>query len=128
MSLGSRIREAREAAGLTQTAVAAHVGKAKTAIHNWENDVYKPSIADRIDLAHLLNVPFSALLPETEARAVEFTTLADPTLKQIVRLWPKLEPKWREAILSIVALRGEEHTPSAENDDPPIEQLRHRRA
>lgn len=122
MTLGERLRAARETVGLTQQGVATHLQRTKTAVSYWENDITRPSVADRIDLAHLLNLPFSSLLPEFDAQAIELASLTDPALKQLVRLWPRLEPKWREVILSVIAMQDAAHTPP-DADGLPIDQL-----
>lgn len=61
-SLGQRIRYAREAAGLTQEAVAAHFGIRRVSVTQWENDVTRPAL-DKIEgLAELLNTRTDWLL------------------------------------------------------------------
>ena len=122
MTLGERLRAARETAGLTQQDVATHIGRTKTAVSYWESDNTRPSVPDRTDLAHLLNLPFSSLLPEFDAQAIELATLTDPALKQLVRLWPTLAPRWREVILSVIAMQDAAHTPP-DVDGLPIDQL-----
>lgn len=127
MSLGSRIREARVAAGLTQTAVGNYLGKTKTAVSYWESDVAKPELDDRVDLARLLNIPFyelmPELMPEVEAREAEPVVLTDPSIRQIVRLWPSLKPELREVLLmAVVKLSLPE--PSRAGNESPAEPLR----
>jgi len=61
-TLGERIRYAREAARLTQAAVAKHFGIARVSVTQWESNTTKPDI-DRIgDLADLLNTSAEWLL------------------------------------------------------------------
>lgn len=55
-SLGSRIRQAREAAGLTQDDIASHFGIRRVSVTQWEGDITKPAVAKVGQLAALLGV------------------------------------------------------------------------
>ena len=124
MSLGARIRAAREAAGLSLAAVGAHVGKSKVSVWCWEQDQARPGIDDRIDIARLLNVPFSELLPEAEPEDGEVVVLTDPSIRQIVRLWPNITPALREVLLMACAKLAVPEPAAAE--DVPTEPSRRR--
>lgn len=62
-SLGARIRSAREAAGLTQEALAGKVGVSQTAVSYWEAGKRDCGIGDLLALASALGVPAASLLP-----------------------------------------------------------------
>ncbi len=114
MSLGARLRAAREAAGLTQTAVGHHLGKAKSVICHWENDDWRPGIDDRVDLARLLGVPFAELLPEAEPLVGDNAgAMTDPNIQRIVQLLPSIAPSLREVILMACAKLAEPDSPPA---------------
>lgn len=56
-TLGSRLREAREAKNLTQDDVAAHFGIKRVSVTQWESDTTRPSLARVSGLAELLDIP-----------------------------------------------------------------------
>lgn len=49
MTLGERIREARELAGLSQAALAAKVGATMRSVGSWERDEYPPRAIARLE-------------------------------------------------------------------------------
>jgi transcriptional regulator with XRE-family HTH domain len=53
-SVGQRIREAREAAQLTQQDLAKHLARSRACVSQWEGDVTSPTLASLSDLAKLL--------------------------------------------------------------------------
>jgi transcriptional regulator with XRE-family HTH domain len=55
-TLGSRIRAAREARGLTQDDVARHFGIKRVSVTQWESDTTKPALARIAELAELLGI------------------------------------------------------------------------
>lgn len=64
--LGNRIREAREALGLTQAELAGRVGVSRKTINTVENAVFVPSTVIALKLAAAVGRPVEALfyLPE----------------------------------------------------------------
>lgn len=94
MTLGERIREARERAGLTQMDVARHFNISRSAVSQWENDATDPS-ARVAELAALFNVDAGRLLtgdvppPET-AKVVDLNPLRGRPSE--VRPAPGVEP------------------------------------
>lgn len=57
IKIGARLKEARDAAGLTQTELAKLVGvKGKQAISNWEHDLTRPNMETLELLAQHLNI------------------------------------------------------------------------
>ena len=59
--LGNRIREAREALGLTQAELAGRVGVSRKTINTVENAVFVPSTVIALKLAAALGRPVEAL-------------------------------------------------------------------
>lgn len=61
-TIGSRIRAARKAAGLSQQQVAKHFGISRVSVTQWEGDITQPDIAKIEPLATLLNTTSTWLL------------------------------------------------------------------
>lgn len=69
MSLGTRMRELREAAGISQEQIAKAVGVSRNAVSQWESDRTRPSTSRLARIAHALKVPIENLLaPSTHMR------------------------------------------------------------
>lgn len=60
-SIGERIRQARKAAGLNQSALAARVGVTQPAVANWESGVHDPRRMMLAKLAEALSTPLDWL-------------------------------------------------------------------
>ena len=83
-TFGDRLTAAREAAGMTQEALAKRLGVKKSTMRNWENDLSEPR-ANRLSmLAGLLNVSMMWLIngegegvenPDTEPLTADMTDL-----------------------------------------------------
>lgn len=61
-TLGSRLREAREAKGLTQDEVAEHFGIRRVSVTQWESDTTRPAFSRVPGLADLLGISEDALI------------------------------------------------------------------
>lgn len=72
-----RIRELREAAGLTQSALALRVGVSRQAVNQWESGINWPSAQLLPRLAFALGCQVSDLFEPTELAEV-----SDPDTKQ----------------------------------------------
>lgn len=66
MNIGSVIRNAREAAGMTQAELAERAGVAKCYISMLERGTKMCPIPTGMDIARTLGIPFAALYEETE--------------------------------------------------------------
>ena len=66
---GSRIREARRSAGLSQTELGRRVGVLQCTISDWERGEHRPPDARKMQLAEALDVPVPDLFPWPEAVA-----------------------------------------------------------
>lgn len=124
MTLGSRIRAARIAAGLTQSAVARRLNRSKVAVSQWEADIHRPSIDDRVDLSKLLDIPFSEMLPEADPLEGQLTIITDPDTQRLVRLWPKLGADMKQALMMFAAKFGLRDETEARDPQVPALQRR----
>jgi transcriptional regulator with XRE-family HTH domain len=68
LAVGTRIRDARERARLTQEEVADRAGLDRKTISRIENGVMAVLIDHLLDIADALGVPPSSLLPDTTVR------------------------------------------------------------
>lgn len=119
MSLGDTIRRARETYGWSQQEVARHLGVSKAAVGHWETGFTVPGIETRIDLADLLNIRFSDLLPEAKGPVA---VVRDRDLVKIVALLEQVPPVRRASMFRIIAVLAKEYLPTPEA----AEQLEHK--
>jgi len=61
-----RLREARAAAGLSQRAVAARIGKPQSYIHKWECGQRQLNLVDLRDLCNALEISFVHFVSELD--------------------------------------------------------------
>lgn len=61
---GERVRQIREARGLTQAVLAETIGKTRASITNMEAGRQQPTLSTLVDLARALGVPTGVLLGE----------------------------------------------------------------
>lgn len=83
MSVGSRLRRAREQLGLTQAELAGLVGRTPTAISYWEGGQRTPGLDDLLDLAEALQVEPSALLPARPAKVLARAQAAELAIEDL---------------------------------------------
>ena len=80
-TLGSRIRQSREAKKMLQSELAAAVGvKSSAVISNWEQDINKPDAEKIVKLCSILDVTASYLLDyygAEDVNSVEFELLSE---------------------------------------------------
>ena len=87
VSLGNRIRLARERAGYTQEKVAEKVGVSRSAVSRWEQGEIEPKVQNLAAVAALLNVSTDYLLGiEDHANAGSFglTEEAESALRRFI--------------------------------------------
>ena len=65
-ALGNRLREAREAAGLTQAELAGRIGVSRKTVNTVENGVFVPSTVIALRLAKALGEPMESLFFRVE--------------------------------------------------------------
>jgi SOS-response transcriptional repressor LexA len=74
-TIGSKIRELRERAGLTQTALAKAVGVSKAAVSQWESDETTPTGPNLVKCATILDVTAESL---TRTNSANVETIMPP--------------------------------------------------
>src|SRR5437879_5983184 len=84
--IGSKIREGRERLGLTQEALAKHVGLSRTSITNIEQGRQTILVHQLVGFARALNVEPAALLPPSKTEPVAKLPA------EIAHLIPRLKP------------------------------------
>ncbi|MDQ0505980.1 XRE family transcriptional regulator [Xanthobacter agilis] len=91
-TLGSRIRYARDACGLTQDDIAAHFGIKRVSVTQWEGGTTKPAVSRLSKLADLLHTSAEWLL-DGRGDAPAWTASADqPSAKKISGFKPEIIP------------------------------------
>ncbi len=70
MTIGQKLADMRRRAGLTQDAVAEHLGISPQAVSKWENDISCPDITFLPEIATLYNTSVDELLRREPSKAV----------------------------------------------------------
>lgn len=92
---GLRIREAREAKGMSQKMLSIKLGKSQTTISGWENEAKKPGIETIEKLADIFGVTTDYLLGRTEAPITLHTT--NTPYMQVTPFEKDIVEKYRES-------------------------------
>ena len=117
VSVGEKIQAARAALGLAQQDVAKLLGVGRSAGNQWESDTTMPSITNRAQLAVLLKMPMSDLIPGMPVDEVI------EALAQLVRAVPRSKREALMTVIQTVAATMSEPTPV----DPPPRQTKPKR-
>lgn len=64
--IGYRIKNAREAAGMSQSDLARAAGVDRQLVSRWENNVHDPGLYNLVVLSTVLKVPLEVLMKEEE--------------------------------------------------------------
>ncbi len=105
MSIGSRIKKARQAAGISQADLAQAMGITRSACSQWESDQGTGPRRERLEvLAAELGVSYEWLATGREAGAVSEISPSYLTADQLelLRLFKGLQPKQRKALLNFL--------------------------
>lgn len=88
MDIGSKIKDARLSAGLTQENAAEALGVSRQTISNWENGKTYPDIVSVVKMSDLYNISLDRLLKEEKAVSdyVEYLDESANTVKSKKRL------------------------------------------
>lgn len=109
---GAKLKELREAKGLTQQKLADAIGVSRTAIYQWEAETYQPEGDNLINLARALGVSAAFLLGETDDPAPA------KDRKQRLNVGINLDdPEILQKVLSDLRAR-KIHAPKVVDDDP----------
>lgn len=102
-TIGSRVRARREQQGMTQAALAAHIGVTFQQVQKYERGVNRIAAARLSLIARALDVPAAALLGETpDAAAGPVAAMcAHPSGADLARAWLALSPQLQRAVLHL---------------------------
>lgn len=81
--LNERIRQLREASGLTQVELAARLSVTKQSVSNWENNNIQPSVEMVVALADFFGVTMDDLLGRSNLRFLSVEGLTDTQIQHI---------------------------------------------
>ena len=81
-----RIRELRQARGMSQVELAKKLGVTKQSVSNWENDNILPSVEMLAKLAQCLSVTTDSLLALDDRTFLEVTGLSSTELAHIQQI------------------------------------------
>ena len=84
--LNERIRELREATGLTQVELARKLSVTKQSVSNWENNNILPSIEMLVKIAAFFSVSTDYLLELDQRKYIEVSGLTDQELAHIQQI------------------------------------------
>lgn len=85
MDIGAKLKERRGAVGLSQEAVAEHLGVSRQTISNWENDKFYPDIVSVIRLSDLYGISLDELL-KGDGKMLQYLADSTDTVKSRQRL------------------------------------------
>lgn len=101
-TLGERVREIREAKGLTQREIADRIQIDDYYISRLENDHINPTLATMQKLARALEVEVRDLFPATQPEFRVTPPTLDKDLKKVVALWKGLNQEHRQLMLRFI--------------------------
>lgn len=90
--LHQRIRQARQARGLSQVQLACRLGVTKQCLSNWENDNIQPSIDGLERLARQLDVSADFLLGLDDRQYIEVSGLSQDEIAHVQAIVNDIRP------------------------------------
>ncbi len=81
--LNERIRQLREAGGMTQVELAKRLSVSKQAVSNWENNNIQPSVETVIALADFFGVTVDDLLGRADQKVLSVEGLTDVQIQHV---------------------------------------------
>ena len=107
MSLGTRIRDARQRRGLSQEKVAELVGVSRQAVAKWESGQSAPSTENLLRLAEVLGTTADLLMAPTEPEpALTEAQLSDFLRKEQLRTAAERRAQRRKNLLFALGTAG----------------------
>lgn len=91
--LNQRIREVRQARGMSQVELAGLLGVTKQSVSNWENDNIQPSIEMLVKLAQTLSVSADYLLGLERRQALDVSGLSPQAVGHLQLLIEDIKAK-----------------------------------
>ena len=119
MSFATRLKQARENAGLTQLELAKKLGITKSAIGNYENGVSSPKDTVLLQIFDILNVEPNFLFQDSftqEKNCIE--PVLSPSEQSLINKFRTLDPRGQSAVLTV--LEHEYQTMLGEGSTPPL--------
>lgn len=113
MSFATRLKQARESAGLTQLELAKKLGVTKSAIGNYENGVSSPKDSVLLQIFDVLNVEPNFLFQDSFSTMPDDTSASlSPTECLLIDKFRSLDVRGQSAVLNVLeheyaALHGE---------------------
>lgn len=115
MEIANRIKTGRKMAQMSQRVLAERMAVSPSAVAQWETGGTSPSIANRVDLARILKIPFVDLVPE--AGRISEMALRDPLILAIIRQVLRLPEAVQQALLMQLSATAEALDNSDSMDD-----------
>ena len=81
--LSERIRQLREARGITQVELAKHLSVTKQSVSNWENNNIQPSVEMAVSIADFFGITLDDLLDRTDRRMLCVDGLTDTQIQHL---------------------------------------------
>lgn len=116
--VGTRIREARRARGLTQADLAAAVGVSRSAVAQWETDRAGQVTGNLARIAAVLGIPVAQLIA---ADATAGMVAGDGSELALIRLYRECSPADRQLLLRTAVRLARIPTSGAAYSSPPSE-------
>ena len=95
MTYGERIRQEREARGLTQEELAEALGVSRQAVSKWEGDLSRPAAGKLILLSETLEIPRDAWRTMDAEEAAVQAAAQETAGERKAKRWRKASPPWR---------------------------------
>ena len=111
-TFGTRLKELRKEAGLTQEGLGKEIGAEKNTVYRWETGEYWPSEENALLIAHYFNVPYAYLMGVTDDRTEKCLTDEEEAEQkaeqekqdeeQMLQLYRMLSPEMQKMIRTTV--------------------------
>jgi Zn-dependent peptidase ImmA (M78 family)/DNA-binding XRE family transcriptional regulator len=85
-AVGRRIRDAREQRGWTQAELAAHLSRTPTSVSYWESGQRSPGLEEIVELADVLAIRASSLLPSKPPRVLARAQASELAIRELARV------------------------------------------
>lgn len=101
-AVGRRIRDARERRGWTQADLANMLNRTPTSISYWESGQRSPGLEDIVELADVLGIKASTLLPSRPPRVLARAQGAELAIRDLARIVDDLIARYEDRLLEPV--------------------------
>lgn len=106
MTLGKRIKTARELLGMTQQDVADQMGVSRGAVALWETDKTRPDHSRLVKLATLMKTDATFLLSGASGQEAGSHECAPQEFAELVEAWKLLLPDERDSLFAQITQRA----------------------